>query len=100
MPLAAGARIGPYEIITRLGAGGMGGVYRARDSRLAREVAIEILAEALAADANRSRHFEDEARAAGQLNHLNILTALVAPWHRALPESLTRLPPLDAPIIE
>lgn len=73
MPLAAGARLGPYEIIAPLGAGGMGEVYRARDSRLDRQVAVKILPAAWAQDGDRLRRFEVEARAAGQLNHPNIL---------------------------
>jgi eukaryotic-like serine/threonine-protein kinase len=73
MPIAVGARIGPYEILGWLGAGGMGDVYRARDARLARDVAIKVIPEALATDASRVRRFEQEARAAGQLNHPNIL---------------------------
>ena len=73
MPLAAGTKIGPYEVTGWLGAGGMGDVYRARDSRLGREVAIKLIAETFAGDASRVRRFEQEARAAGQLNHPNIL---------------------------
>jgi len=73
MKVATGTRIGPYEIVGWLGAGGMGEVYRARDPRLEREVAIKLLPEAVATDANRLNRFEQEARAAGQLNHPNIL---------------------------
>jgi serine/threonine protein kinase len=68
-----GRRIGPYEIVGWLGAGGMGDVYRARDSRLGRDVALKVIDPALAADAGRVRRFEQEARAAGQLNHPNVL---------------------------
>ena len=71
--LASGARLGPYEILSPLGAGGMGEVYRARDPRLGREVAIKVLPEALRTDPERLRRFEQEARAAGALNHPNIL---------------------------
>ena len=74
MTLPTGTRIGPYEIVGWLGAGGMGEVYRARDPRLGREVAIKVIADAFATDASRLRRFEQEARAAGQLNHPNILT--------------------------
>ena len=74
MPLAAGTRLGSYEILAPLGAGGMGEVYRARDPRLGREVAIKVLPEALASDAGRRQRFEQEARAASALNHPNILT--------------------------
>ncbi len=71
--LAAGARLGPYEILAPLGAGGMGEVFRARDSRLGREVAVKILPPALAGDEERRRRFELEARAAGGFNHPNIV---------------------------
>ena len=72
--LPTGTRIGPYEIVGWLGAGGMGEVYRARDPRLARDVAIKLIARTFAADAHRVTRFEQEARAAGQLNHPNILS--------------------------
>jgi hypothetical protein len=71
--LAAGARLGPYEILASLGAGGMGEVFRARDSRLGRDVAVKILPSALAGDEERRRRFELEARAAGGFNHPNIV---------------------------
>jgi serine/threonine protein kinase len=73
MTLNAGARLGPYEIQSALGAGGMGEVYRARDPRLGRDVAIKVLPAALSADPERLRRFEQEARAAAALNHPNIL---------------------------
>ena len=63
MTLAAGTRLGPYEILSQLGAGGMGEVYRARDTRLGREVAIKVLPESFSRDADRLRRFEQEARA-------------------------------------
>jgi len=71
--LASGSKIGPYEILSPLGAGGMGEVYRARDSRLGRDVAIKVLPAALARDTERLRRFETEARAVAALNHPNIL---------------------------
>lgn len=74
MPLATGTKIGPYEILAPLGAGGMGEVYRARDSRLGRDVAIKVLPESMARDAERLRRFETEARAVAALNHPNILS--------------------------
>ena len=72
MTLSAGTRLGPYEILDQIGAGGMGEVYRARDPRLAREVAIKVLPATFSADTDRLRRFEQEAKAAGVLNHPNI----------------------------
>jgi len=72
MPLSAGTRLGPYEILSALGAGGMGEVYRARDTKLDRAVAIKILPEAVAADTARIARFEREAKTLASLNHLNI----------------------------
>ncbi len=74
MSLASGTKLGPYEIAAPLGAGGMGEVYRARDERLKRDVAIKVLPAELAADAERRSRFEREARAASALSHPNILT--------------------------
>jgi eukaryotic-like serine/threonine-protein kinase len=74
MPLATGTKIGPYEILSPLGAGGMGEVYRARDTRLGRDVAIKVLPASMARDAERLRRFETEARAVAALNHPNILS--------------------------
>ena len=68
-----GTSLGPYEILGTIGAGGMGEVYRARDPRLGREVAIKILPPQFSADSERLRRFEQEARAAAALNHPNIL---------------------------
>jgi serine/threonine protein kinase/Tol biopolymer transport system component len=72
MPLAAGARIGPYEVATPLGAGGMGEVYRARDTKLNRDVALKILPELLAHDADRLARFRREAQLLAALSHPNI----------------------------
>src|SRR6266545_1518360 len=72
MSLSTGTRLGPYEIVAPLGAGGMGEVYRAKDPRLGREVAIKVLPASFSKDPDRLRRFEHEARAAGVLNHPNI----------------------------
>ncbi len=73
MSLAPGTKVGPYEIISLIGAGGMGEVYRVRDSRLGRDVALKLLPASFAADAERLRRFEQEARAVAALSHPNIL---------------------------
>ena len=73
MALISGTKLGPYEIVSPVGAGGMGEVYRARDTRLGREVAIKALPEALAKDKDRLRRFEQEARTIAALSHPNIL---------------------------
>ena len=73
LPLIAGSRIGPYQIVAPIGAGGMGEVYRARDTRLGRDVAIKVIASAFATDADRVARFEFEARATATLNHPNVL---------------------------
>lgn len=73
MALATGSSLGPYSIVSLLGAGGMGEVYRARDSRLGRDVAIKVLPADLTTDRDRLRRFEQEARAAAALNHPHIL---------------------------
>ncbi len=73
MSLAPGTKLGPYELIALIGAGGMGEVYRARDQRLGRDVAVKILPASFAADPDRLRRFEQEARAVAALNHPNIL---------------------------
>jgi len=74
MPLASGARLGPYEIVSPVGSGGMGEVYRARDVRLGREIALKILPAGFADDPDRMRRFEEEARTASRLNHPNVVT--------------------------
>ena len=74
MPLSPGTNLGSYEIISLLGAGGMGEVYKAKDLKLGRDVAIKVLREDLASDPERLRRFEQEARAASSLNHPNIVT--------------------------
>jgi eukaryotic-like serine/threonine-protein kinase len=85
MTISAGTKLGPYEIISPLGAGGMGEVYRARDSRLGREVAVKVLPASFSSDAERLRRFEQEARAASQLNHPNIVTVHDFGTHEGAP---------------
>jgi len=72
MTLAAGTRLGPYEILAPLGFGGMGEVYRARDSKLNRDVALKILPELCASDSDRCERFKREAQVLASLNHPNI----------------------------
>jgi serine/threonine protein kinase len=91
MPVPIGTRIGPYEVVGWLGAGGMGEVYRARDSRLGREVAIKLIPDTFATDASRLQRFEQEARAAGQLNHPNILTVYDVGTHAGAPYIVSEL---------
>jgi hypothetical protein len=85
MSLASGTKLGPYEIQSPLGAGGMGEVYRARDGRLGRDVAIKVLPESMAKDAERLRRFETEARAIAALNHPNILSIHDIGTHNGAP---------------
>ena len=85
MPLTPGTKLGPYEIIGPIGAGGMGEVYRARDARLSREVAVKVLPASFVADPERLRRFEQEARATGQLNHPNILAVYDTGTHEGTP---------------
>jgi eukaryotic-like serine/threonine-protein kinase len=91
MLLCSGTRLGPYEIVAALGAGGMGEVYRARDPRLGREVAIKILPVSYSADPDRLRRFEQEARAAARLNHPNILTVHEIAAHDGQPYVVSEL---------
>src|SRR5262245_54002052 len=74
MPLEAGTRLGPYEILAPLGAGGMGEIYRARDTRLDRTVAVKVLPSHLSASHEAHQRFEREARAVSSLNHPHICT--------------------------
>ncbi len=85
MTIAVGTRFGAYEILAPLGAGGMGEVYRARDPRLDREVAIKVLPADFAQDTDRLKRFEQEARATSALNHPNILTVYDFGTHEGSP---------------
>ncbi len=91
MALSSGTRVGPYEIQTSVGAGGMGEVYRARDSRLGRDVAIKVLPTSFAADADRLRRFEQEARTVAALSHPNIVALFDTGQHDAAPFLVSEL---------
>ncbi len=91
MPLGPGVTHGPNEVLTPLGAGGMGEVYRARDPRLKREVAIKVLPGVFAHDPERLRRFEREARAAGALNHPHILAVYDTGAHEGVPYVVSEL---------
>src|ERR1700689_2896854 len=91
MPLSAGDRLGPYEILAPLGAGGMGEVYRARDSRLGREVAVKVLPEHLADNPEAADRFELEAKAVAALSHPNILVLFDAGAHDGIRYAVTEL---------
>src|SRR5262245_25172665 len=91
MTIASGITLGPYEIIAPLGAGGMGEVYRAHDSRLGREVAIKLLPAEFSRDVDRLRRFEQEARATSALNHPNILTVYDIGNHERPPYIIAEL---------
>ncbi len=91
MGLSAGAKLGPYEIAAPLGAGGMGEVYRAKDPRLGREVAVKVLPASFSQDADRLKRFEQEARAAGVLNHPNITAVYDLGTHDGAPYIVTEL---------
>jgi len=91
MPLESGTKLGPYEILAPLGAGGMGEVYRARDPRLGREVAVKVLPHAFAKDRERLQRFEHEARAAGALNHPGITAIYDVGSSSGIPYIVTEL---------
>jgi eukaryotic-like serine/threonine-protein kinase len=91
MNMIPGARLGPYEIVSSLGAGGMGEVYRARDTRLKREVAIKVLPKSVSLDADRLRRFEQEALATAALNHPNILAVFDIGTHEGTPYVVSEL---------
>src|ERR1035437_4122025 len=91
MYISTGSRLGPYEILGPLGAGGMGEVYRARDERLKRDVAIKVLPASYSQDSDRLRRFEQEAQAAGALNHPNILAVYDVGMHEGSPYIVSEL---------
>ncbi len=91
MGLASGAKLGPYEILAPLGAGGMGEVYRARDTRLGREVAIKVLPESFSSDPGRLHRFEQEARTVATLKHPNILAVFDIGQHNGSPFLVSEL---------
>src|SRR2546422_6488680 len=91
MPLRSATRLGPYEIVASIGAGGMGEVYRARDPRLARDVAIKVLPEHLSKDPTALVRFEREARAVAALSHPNILAIFDVGTERGVGYVVTEL---------
>src|SRR5262249_15806536 len=91
MPIQSGSRLGSYEILSAIGAGGMGEVYQAHDVRLMRDVAIKVLPERFSKDADRLRRFEQEARAAGILNHPNVLAIYDVGTHDGTPYVVSEL---------
>jgi eukaryotic-like serine/threonine-protein kinase len=91
MTLSAGMRLGPYETLGPVGAGGMGEVYRARDTRLGRDVAVKVLPGEVSHTPERLHRFEQEARLAGSLNHPNVLTVFDVGSHEGAPYLVTEL---------
>jgi serine/threonine protein kinase len=91
MSLASGTKLGRYEIRSKLGEGGMGEVYRATDQKLNRDVAIKVLPTSLATNSDRLHRFEQEAQAAGTLNHPNILAVYDVGLHEDAPYVVTEL---------
>ena len=91
MSLASGTKLGPYEILSPIGAGGMGEVYRARDERLKRDVAVKVLPATYSQDPDRLKRFEQEAQAAGGLNHPNITAVYDLGTHEGAPYIVTEL---------
>src|ERR1700693_5728852 len=97
MMLAAGVKLGPYEILAPIGAGGMGEVYRARDTKLKRDVALKVLPEAFARDPDRMARFQREAEVLAALNHPNI-APIYGVEDRALVMELVEGETLPAPL--
>src|SRR5271169_6579140 len=97
MPIAAGQRLGPYEILAPIGAGGMGEVYRAKDTKLKREVALKVLPDSFASDPERMARFQREAEVLASLNHPNI-AQIYGVEERALVIELVPGEPLKGPL--
>src|SRR5438105_14472010 len=95
MMLPVGTKLGPYEIAVPVGAGGMGEVYRARDTRLGRDVAVKVLPSSYSDDKERLQRFEQEACAASALNHPNILIVHDIGAHDASPYIASELPDVE-----
>jgi serine/threonine protein kinase len=91
MRLTPGSRLGPYEVLSTLGSGGMAEVYRARDTRLGRDIALKVVNEALAGNPDLVRRFEQEARLAGSLNHPNLVAVYDVGLHEGAPYFITEL---------
>ena len=91
MTILPGTRMGRYEIRSKIGAGGMGEVYRARDEKLNRDVAIKVLPASLSKNQDRLRRFEQEAQAAGALNHPNVLAVYDVGTHDGAPYVVSEL---------
>ena len=91
MRLTPGSRLGPYEVLSILGTGGMAEVYRARDTRLGRDIALKVVNEALAGDPELVRRFEQEARLAGSINHPNLVAVYDVGLHEGVPYFITEL---------
>src|SRR5215813_6586743 len=89
--LARGSHLGPYEVLSTLGSGGMAEVYRARDTRLGRDIALKVVNEALSGDPDLVRRFEQEARLAGSLNHPNLVAVYDFGLHEGAPYFVTEL---------
>jgi eukaryotic-like serine/threonine-protein kinase len=89
--LTPNTKLGPYEIVSLIGVGGMGEVYRARDTKLGRDVAIKVLPAAFSTDVDRLRRFEQEAQAAGTLNHPNVLVIYHVETHEGAPYIVSEL---------
>src|SRR4029078_9018025 len=91
MPLSPGTKVGRYEIRSKIGEGGMGEVYRARDEKLNRDVAIKVLPVTFSDSSERVHRFEQEAQAAGTLNHPNILAVYDVGVHQSAPYVVSEL---------